>query len=321
MLVLAPTAAGLVAAPALRRHAIELRDKGFTVIPDAGLDPALVADARAACSSEFDMLQGGVSELGLDPVYDKYAFSEIATRHRRRWNFQPTKPSAWTRLVDAAVDVATPVVSELHALPPHPDDSVPSVAWMHRLLPAKPAVEQIDAIVSTPGAAAQKFHADAGADHLRLARLSPRHRLINVFCPLVDLAEGGDGTMFWPGSHLAGTREAAYHGAIARSGRLEDDELAMGQMEVPGCPAGGLYLFDFRVLHRGMPNAQGRERAVAHAILSTGFARDQLSFPDASLLQLVDALPSDPRRRRAKSDAIVRQQRQVWSEVRASSAK
>ena len=125
------------------------------------------------------------------------------------------------------------------------------------------------------------------------------------------------------GSHLAGTRAAAYRAAVERSpsGALEDDALAMAQMEVPGCPAGGLYLFDFRILHRGMPNAAGRERAIAHAVLSTGWASDRLSFPDDSLLEIVEALPSDPARRRAKGDTIARQQRQAWAEVRASSAR
>ena len=59
MLVLALAAAGLIATRrkdtgrhliATRRHAVELRDRGFTVIPDAGFDTSLVADARAACS-------------------------------------------------------------------------------------------------------------------------------------------------------------------------------------------------------------------------------------------------------------------------------
>ena len=36
--------------------------------------------------------------------------------------------------------------------------------------------------MSRPGAGPQRFHADAGDTHLQLARLSPRHRLFNVFC-------------------------------------------------------------------------------------------------------------------------------------------
>ena len=63
--------------------------------------------------------------------------------------------------------------------------------------------------------------AGVGSEHLQLAGLNPGHRLFNVFVPLVDLAEGGDGTQIWPGSHLDRTRAAAYH--EARSGRLAGD--------------------------------------------------------------------------------------------------
>ena len=147
------------------RHAAELRDRGFTVITDAGL--AGIADAKAACNAEFARLQDGVARLGLDPVEDKYAFAEIATRHRKRWGFQPSDPSAWTQLVTAAVGVASPVIEELHALEPHADDGLPGLTgWTRHALPSRPALQQVDAIVSAPGAKAQRFHADAGARHL-----------------------------------------------------------------------------------------------------------------------------------------------------------
>ena len=57
-----------------------------------------------------------------------------------------------------------------------------------------------------------------------------------------------------------------YAAAVARAGpsrRLEDDAVAMGEMVVPACPAGGLLLWDFRTLHRGMPN--DTRRGVTHA--------------------------------------------------------
>ena len=277
--------------------------------------------ANTACSAEFSRLQGDIARLGIDPIEDKYAFAEIATRHRLRWGFQPQSPSAWTQLVDAAVDVASPVIEEVHRLPPNPDD-VPNVlpeltGWTRHLLPSRPVVEHVDAIISQPGAKAQGFHPDAGDTHFKVARINPRHRLYNVFCPLVDLAEGGDGTMLWPGSHLS-TVYDRYNAAIERSGKLEDDAAAMAEMEVPACPAGGIILFDFRVLHRGMPNSGG-ERAIAHAVLSTGFATDPLDFPETSLREAVDALPEDPVEAAPLREAIAKQQREAWLAVRQSS--
>ena len=80
----------------------------------------------------------------------------------------------------------------------------------------------------------------------------------------------------------------------------------------------GVILFDFRLLHRGMPNVGG-ERAVAHAVLSTGFAKDPLDFPSDSVLELVDALPNDPDESREVLRAVREQQREAWAAVRESS--
>ena len=124
MLFLATSMLGL-SPMSIKRHAIELRDRGFTVVDasEAALSQALVADAQTACSSEFSRLLDGVEKLGIDPDEELFAFSEITTRHRKRYGFQPQTPSAWTRYVEAAVgSVATPVIEALHELPPHPED-------------------------------------------------------------------------------------------------------------------------------------------------------------------------------------------------------
>ena len=312
------------------RHAMELRNQGFTVIQSAGLHAgSLIPNARVSCSQEFAGLQNSVANVGLDPIEDKYAFAEIATRHRLRWGFQPLEPSAWTQLLDEAVVAATPVIEELHRLPPHPDDMarpLPQLtSWLRHLFPSTPSVVHVDAIVSTLGAKAQNFHPDAGDTHIKNARLNPRHRLFNVFCPLVDLAEDGDGTQFWPGSHHRPALER-YAAAIERSGRLEDDQTLMAEMVTPECPAGGILLFDFRVLHRGMPNTSG-ERPIAHAVLSTGHASDPLDFPAASLKDAVTAvtqLSDDGHDVTHDATGILReriaqQQRDAWALVRNSS--
>lgn len=189
-----------------RQHAIELRDRGYTVIPDAGISPSLIAEARAACLAEHEWLLKGVAELGIDTVADKYAFAEIDKRHRLRWSLKPSRgPSAWTAAVDEAAVVAADVIEDVHRLPANTDDSA-EVWTRHLPLPTRAEVLDRGAILSAPGAAAQTFHADSGRLHHRLARLSPRHRLYSLFVPLVDLEKGGDGTMLWPGSHLERTR-------------------------------------------------------------------------------------------------------------------
>ncbi len=110
--------------------------------------------------------------------------------------------------------------------------------------------------------------------------------------PLVDIAEGGTGTQFWPGSHLE-RRAARFEAAIARSEAaglwpFTLEEGSLGELEAPACPAGGILLFDMRLLHRGLPNTGERERAVLYSVCSTGGARDKINFPDESLREFVE---------------------------------
>ena len=70
----------------------------------------------------------------------------------------------------------------------------------------------------------------------------------------------------------------------------------MSEMAVPACKAGGVILFDFRLLHRGTPNTGG-ERAIALAVLSTGFAAGSAHVSEQRRLrELVEALPERSRR-------------------------
>jgi len=307
-----------------RRHAVALRDQGFTVIDDWGADPSLVAEAKAACSSELAHLLELAASLGIDPVEDKFAFSEISVRHKLRYCFRPSGSSAWTRLLKMAAASAAPVIEELHRLPPNPDD-VPAflpelTGWTNNLLPAKPTLQEVDAIVSLPGAAAQRFHIDAGEAHFKYARVCSRHRLFNAVVPLVDLVKDGDGTMFWPGTHLERRRTAAWAEAVDRSGSVVGDAAAMSEMRAPGCRAGGLVLWDFRVVHRGNPSSLGRERAIVRGTLSTGRARDRLVLPPTSLISAAEELPDDPDERARHQAVVAAQLRKVWADVRASSA-
>ena len=148
-----------------------------------------------------------------------------------------------------------------------------------------------------------------------------------------------------------------YAAAVARAGpslRLEDDAVAMREMVVPACPAGGLLLWDFRTLHRGMPNdtlrgimhihdprnesrtlltasraaarsqprppSSSAARPIAHAVLSTGLARDRLDVAQASLTAELAALPAEGAARDAARASIARLQAERWRKVRTSSA-
>ena len=85
-----------------RQHAIELRDRGYTVIPDAGINPSLIAEARAACLAEHEWLLKGVAEFGIDTVAVTAAWSkgQLVVGSRTVRPLCPT-PS-WRRWTDAS---------------------------------------------------------------------------------------------------------------------------------------------------------------------------------------------------------------------------
>ena len=62
----------------------------------------------------------------------------------------------------------------------------------------------------------------------------------------------------------------------------------MSSMRAPSCEAGGIVLFDYRLLHRGL-RAAARQRPIAYAVLSTGKAWDRANFPVLTLDNAQDA--------------------------------
>ena len=139
--------------------------------------------------------------------------------------------------------------------------------------------------------------------------------------------EQSDGTQFWPASHLtADAAHRAWELALGPEALLEVEALEEEQeeheeeeeqaqvkqqqqqqrqlrqleeraggapaleaeAETPACCAGGVIIFDFRIIHGGLPSL-GRERAVAYVICSTGGARDETNFPPERIADLTEA--------------------------------
>ena len=61
----------------------------------------------------------------------------------------------------------------------------------------------------------------------------------------------------------------------------------------PACPAGGVILFDYRLLHRGLANSGSRDRPVAYAVCRTGLAWDRANFPPTRLREACNRLPQN----------------------------
>ena len=266
----------VVALVALSSHATSLCARGFTVVEEPILDGPRVDRLAQACSGRLHSLLAAIADIGYDPLEQSYTFAEVSHRQRKRWDMRPDFEEDiacdWVALCDAAVATATPIIRE---------------ALGEGVVPR---VDMTGAVISRPGCAAQSFHADATQSHFDAAAARPQHRLFTAFVPLVDVCEDGDGTQFWSGSHIGDELERA------RRGISGDGELQNAPLEAPGCPKGGMILFDYRVLHRGLPNTgPGRERPVAYAVLSTDGATDQANFEQQSLVDssplLVDHAP------------------------------
>jgi len=256
--------------PATLRHAKELRDRGFTVLPSAGLD-GLVPSALQACETELLRRVDDVAKLGVDPFEQGYSFEEICHRSRLRWDLRVPSP-AIDKVCKAAAAHVEDIICALHKLPVRRAEGIQ--LWPRRLSPRKPRSIMSGSIISVPGAPAQKFHRDS---RLPISWVLPSHRLFNVFVPLVNISQDDVGTQFLPGSHLM----------------FSDKRLDLDIGEAPAWPAGGIILFDFRLLHRGLEHMGGSARPYAYAVLGTGWARDDKNFPARSLDAIIEHLPED----------------------------
>ena len=88
----------------------------------------------------------------------------------------------------------------------------------------------------------------------------------------------------------------------------------LAAMEAPACPAGGIIVFDYRTLHRGLPNAGTRDRPVAYGVCSTGWAKDSVNYPDLCVRAAVESLPTDPEELEL-SRITIRNAHPFWSDV------
>lgn len=295
------------------RHAVKLRNQGFTVIPmDA--DHGLLAGAASAVRRELTERLNDVEELGIHPIEQGYSFREIAHRFRNRWDLKVPASDDVNAVCNLAVDRASPIIRAVHSLPVHPDEGLKY--WPRTLSPRRPKLLMTGAIISRPGADEQMFHRDSDEWHDRIASTVPSHRLYSVFIPLVDVAPNSVGTTFWPRSHLSRLGEAMYSAAEERSGTVEDDPIAQSEFVSPGCKAGDMILFDARIFHRGNANTADADRPILYAMCGTGWARDTYNFPPQRLRAALGSLPQEAEER-ALVKQVVAKAHFSWEEVYA----
>ena len=274
------TCCSTAAVPTTAALASNLRDRGYVVVAQPIMPISAIEDARHICQSRLKTLLSEVQAAGCDPVEQMFRFDQICHRQRNRWDLlMPSGAEGspvWTALLEAAVDAATPIIREAQG------DAFTSLTPL-----------MSGAVVSRPGARVQRFHCDATHKHFAAAAADPAHRIYNVFIPLVPIEADGDGTMFWPAPLLdEATRALAKHLLDA-----PDSTLDPSAIDAPATDAGGMLIFDYRTIHRGLdnPTQSGRERPVAYVALASGGASDTHNFPPLSIRdadrETLEALP------------------------------
>lgn len=121
-------------------------------------------------------------------------------------------------------------------------------------------------VVSSPGAAAQRWHRDG--DHL-----FPNHRqlpahAVTVFFPLVDMEPGLGPTRFLPGSHVGPDHVEPITAPAAEPLLLKGDAV----------------IFDYRTVHRGGAHTREGERPVYYVVVTKSWFSDTYNFPSNTSL-------------------------------------
>ena len=218
--------------------AAKLAQQGFAVVPQQIISPDHALRLKGSCCKRLASLLDTVDDMGYDPIEQSYQFSEVCHRQRLRWDVRPTfdddeANKAWENMCASALEAATPIICD--AIGEDADALSPRLVMS-------------GAVISRPGCAAQRFHADGSELHYQTAASDPHHRLFTCFVPLVDVASDGDGTEFFSGSHH-GDGLAEARRSIAPDGTLHADAAASVPLEAPGCAAGQMLMFDYRVIH------------------------------------------------------------------------
>jgi hypothetical protein len=151
---------------------------------------------------------------------------------------------------------------------------------IHNLLGEAANLLLVGAVVALPGAQEQAWHTDSAHLFPETGLMLPPHCL-NVFVPLVDLHRESGPTELCLGSHvLTKSLKAPYEpdpDLRTRIGHREEPVLALA-------PAGAGVVFDYRLLHRALPNRSPSWRPLLYLTYARGWFRDR-TFPARSLMR------------------------------------
>ncbi|MDX1460667.1 MAG: phytanoyl-CoA dioxygenase family protein [Xanthomonadales bacterium] len=134
-------------------------------------------------------------------------------------------------------------------------------------------IQSFGAVCAFPGSQMQHLHRDHPslfAEAGGLNAFMPPFAL-HVVVPLVDLDESTGTTAVWPGTHRVKNS--------AQENRYQKDEMdALMGADLPYTRMGDCYFMDFRLRHRGTPNASDIPRPILYLVYSRAWFRDSRNY-------------------------------------------
>ena len=240
-------------------HSVQvMRDFGVVIITNA-VDQSSVDSLHAAACTRIENAQQAVSEKRPDLQLgtDLFAFAEFSSRGGQRFDllFSDDDPASAPVFRVAQCGAWVPIIRAVLG------DDFQCMASV---------------VYSRPGADAQDWHTDgahigpsAGWDG---AGAPPPYALC-VFLALIDLDPTVGFTQFWPGTHR--------HSGLAGFGRAAP---LLGCAVDGLVPAGGCVVYDYRLMHRGMPNlSAGTQRPLIQLLYHHPSYRETKNYGQARL--------------------------------------
>lgn len=221
----------LVTSPDMVEYsATTFRQYGLCLL-ESCLPPELLDESRHIVEQNLELCRKRMAERGLNMFEDPFSFREIVHRSKGRFDMQLG-----------------------HAVAPVPLDkpslmeSAPWAPIVHQILGNDAKLLFTGAVISCAGADGQDPHTDG----YQISEASNDPHCLTIFVPLVDVNEtnGLGSTRFWPGSQLRHFQEF--------------DGTSPGF--TPDYHVGSAVIFDYRLVHCGLPNEGAVQRPVLYMV-------------------------------------------------------
>jgi hypothetical protein len=260
-----------VSSPEWKPIATSFADNGVVLLKGS-TNAFEVRNEKLACAAGFvqdrlRVLRAVAADAGAGAEDHRLKTAELVRRSPGRYDLVvPTH--------DPSDDCAAPILALL--------EGAPWLPFVRHVLGNSARLIHAGCVCSLPGSAVQGIHRDG--KHLFSSSESggsalPTHCL-TVFLPLVPLTSAIGPTQFWPGTHAEfGDAPHANARSVTFAASPEISGIESQRVAVPG----DAIIFDYRILHRGLPNDSEQARPLAYFTFAKPWFSDVTNYTNTSL--------------------------------------